>query len=226
MIGEERIRAHPQASRKLVDLCGRVPLALCVAGARLAARSKWPVSEMVDAMVHERGRLAALRMEDVMAVRSALDISYGALPAGAARMYRLMGLWPGVDFDSGVAAATAVVSRADAKRVLGTLTDANLLDDTAGGQYRFHDLTRLHAHELAHQDRIRSRPGTRRSAGCSTGAWPRGSASLTVTPYRANGTCLKLRYQPASRSGSRVQARRSTGSTSELPNVLAAARWR
>ena len=225
MIGEERIRAHPQASRKLVDLCGHVPLALCVAGARLAARSKWPVSEMVDAMVHERGRLAALRMEDVMAVRSALDISYGALPAGAARMYRLMGLWPGVDFDSGVAAATAVVSRADAKRVLGTLTDANLLDDTAGGRYRFHDLTRLHAHELAHQ--AESEP-TRDEAIRRMLDWclaATGSASLTVTPYRANGdVILSLRYQPAEPLRFASSSAALDWLDQELPNVLAAAR--
>ncbi len=225
MIGEERTRAHPQASRKLVDLCGRVPLALCVAGARLAARSKWPVSEMVDAMVHERERLAALRIENVMAVRSALDISYGALPAGAARMYRLMGLWPGADFDSGVAAATAVVPRADAKRVLGTLTDANLLDDTAGGRYRFHDLTRLHAHELAHQaesEPAREEAIRRMLDWCLAAT---GSASLTVTPYRANGdVILSLRYQPAEPLRFASASAALDWLDHELPNVLAAAR--
>ena len=64
-------------------------------------------------------------------------------------MYRTMALYPGTHFDSSLAAATASVSRPEAKRLLGVLTDANMLDDVKGGRYRFHDLTRLHARELA-----------------------------------------------------------------------------
>lgn len=112
-IGSDRALAEPHAARELVELCGRLPLALCIAGARLAARSRWPVSEMTEAMMHERERLAALTMEEDMPVRTALDLSYGALPTEAARLYRLMGLFPGSHFDSGVAAAIAAVPRAD-----------------------------------------------------------------------------------------------------------------
>jgi tetratricopeptide (TPR) repeat protein len=180
---------------------------------------------MVDAMVHERGRLAALRMEDDMAVRSALDISYGALPADAARMYRLMSLWPGVHFDSGVAAATALVSRADAKRLLGTLADANLLDDTSGSRYRFHDLTRLHAHEMAHQAEPEParEDAIRRMLDWYLAAT--GSASLTVTPYRGEGDLvLSLRYQPTEPLRFASSGAALDWLDHELPNVLAAAR--
>ena len=225
MIGDDRIRAHPHAASQLVELCARVPLAICVAGARLAARSRWPVSEMVDAMVHERGRLAALRMEDDMAVRSTLDISYGALPADAARMYRLMSLWPGVHFDSGVAAAAALVSRADAKRQLGTLADANLLDDTSGSRYRFHDLTRLHAHEMAHQAEPESarEEAIRRMLDWYLAAT--GSASLIVTPYRGEGDIvLSLRYHPTEPLRFASSGAALDWLDRELPNVLAAAR--
>ena len=223
MIGDDRVRAQPHAARQLVELCARVPLAICVAGARLAARSRWPVSEMVDAMVHERERLAALRMEDDMAVRSALDVSYGALPAGAARMYRLLSLFPGLQFDSGVAAATATVSRADAKRLLGTLTDANLLDDTVGG-YRFHDLTRLHARELAEQ----AEPGSAREEAVRRMLdWylaTAGSASLTVTPYRRkDDLVLDVRYQPAETVRFASSGAALEWLDRELPNVVATA---
>jgi hypothetical protein len=94
IIGVDRTRAAPHVARELIELCGRLPLAVCVAGARLTARSKWPISEMVEAMTLERGRLAALRTEDDMAVRGALAISYSGLPAEAARVYRLMGFSP------------------------------------------------------------------------------------------------------------------------------------
>jgi tetratricopeptide (TPR) repeat protein len=225
MIGNDRLHAHPHAARQLVELCARVPLAICVAGARLAARSRWPVSEMVDAMVHERERLAALRMEDDMAVRSALDVSYSALPTEAARMYRLLGLFPGTHFDSGVAAATATVSRADAKRLLGRLTDANLLDDTSGGRYRFHDLTRLHARDLAEQTEPESarEEAIRRMLDWYLAA--AGTASLTVTAYRKEGDLvLDIRYPPAEPLRFASSGAALEWLDRELPNVLAAAR--
>jgi tetratricopeptide (TPR) repeat protein len=224
-IGGDRARAEPHAARELVELCERLPLALVVAGARLAARSRWPVSEMVDAMAYERERLAALRMEDDMAVRGALDISYRGLAPEVARVYRLVGLFPGTRFDSGVAAATAAIPRADAKRLLGALTDANLLDDVSGGQYRFHSLTRLHAREMAdqHETTAARDEAVRRMLDWFLAV--AGGASLTVTPYRADGDLiLDIQYPPA-------EPLRFSGSGTalewldrELPNVLAAAR--
>jgi tetratricopeptide (TPR) repeat protein len=225
IMGDDRAQAAPHTARELIELCGRLPLAVCVAGARLAARSKWPISEMVEAMTLERERLAALRMEDDMAVRGALDISYRGLPAEAARIYRLMGLFPGTHFDSGVAAATAAVPRADAKRLLGMLTDANLLDDTSGSQYRFHDLTRLHAREMAdrHESATARDEAIRRMLDWFLATV--GGASLTVTPYRrGRDLVLDIRYQPSE------LFRFASASTAlewldhELPNVLAAAR--
>lgn len=151
-LGDDRTQLEPEASRELVELCGGLPLAICVAGARLAARPQWLIREMVDALALERQRLAALTMEGHTAVRASLDLSYRALAPAEARMYRLMGLYPGTVFGSGMAAATAAVSNSEARRLLGVLVDANLLDDAAFGQYRLHDLTRLHAQEAAESD--------------------------------------------------------------------------
>lgn len=225
IIGTDRTQAAPHVARELIELCGGLPLAVCVAGARLAARSKWPISEMVEAMTLERERLAALSMEDDMAVRGALDISYNGLPTEAARAYRLMSLFPGTHFDSGVTAATIAMPRVKAKQLLGVLTDANLLDDASGGQYRFHDLTRLHAREMAEQHE----PTTARDEAIRRMLdWflaTTGSASLTATPYRKETDLVfDIRYQPAE------APRFATTSTAlewldrELPNVLAAAR--
>jgi tetratricopeptide (TPR) repeat protein len=224
-IGSERALAEPHAASELVELCGGVPLALCVAGGRLAARSHWPISEKVEAMTHERERLAALRIEGDVAVRGALDVSYATLPAEAARVYRLMGLFPGTHFDSAVTAATVAVPRSAAKRLLGTLADANLLDDTAGGQYRFHDLTRLHAREMT--EREEPEPA-RDEAVRRMLDWfldTAGRASLVVTPYRGDSDLvIDTRYPPAE------PLRFASATTAldwldrELPNMLAAAR--
>jgi tetratricopeptide (TPR) repeat protein len=115
------------------------------------------------------------------------------------------------------------VSRADAKRLLGTLTDANLLDDTVGG-YRFHDLTRLHARELAEQ----AEPGSAREEAVRRMLdWylaTAGSASLTVTPYRRNDDLvLDVRYQPAEAVRFASSGAALEWLDRELPNVVAAA---
>jgi tetratricopeptide (TPR) repeat protein len=222
-IGDDRARAEPHAAHELVELCGRLPLAVCVAGARLAARSRWPVSEMVQTMAQERERLAALTMEGDMAVHSALDVSYGALPPTIRRMYRLMGLFPGTYFESGVAAAAAEVPRADARRMLEVLTDANLLDEAADCQYRFHDLTRLHAREMAdrHDPAAARDEAIRRMLDWFLAATS--SACRLILPYRMD-VVTDLRYSPVeplrfpSPNGALEWLDR------ELPNVMAVAR--
>jgi tetratricopeptide (TPR) repeat protein len=149
-LGSDRIGGEMAAARRLVELCARFPIALSVAAARLATRPHWPLTDMVEALSHERQRLNELAAEDDMTIRAALAQSYKSLsPPGAARLYRLLGLFPGATFDGAAAAATAALPRAEARRLLGVLADANLLDDVPGGGYRFHDLTRLHARETA-----------------------------------------------------------------------------
>lgn len=185
-LGDDRASAEPHAARDLVGHCAGVPLAVCVVGARLAARSRWRLAEMVRALEQERRRLAALAMEDDMAVRPALDVSYRSLDPAAASMYRVMGLFPGSRFGSGVAAAAASVSEGEAKRLLGILTDANLLDDADGGRYRFHDLTRLHAKGMAEREETATTTAARRMTDWYLAAVT--SAGQAVTPYRRDQT--------------------------------------
>ncbi|MEU4829930.1 tetratricopeptide repeat protein [Streptosporangium sp. NPDC023615] len=184
-VGDDRVRGEPEAAGELVELCARLPLALCVAAARLATRPHRPLSEMVEALAHERRRLSELSVEDDMTIRAALMLSYqGLSPREAARLYRLLGLFPGPTFDSRAVAATAGLPRVQARHLLEVLTDANLLDDVPGGRYRFHDLTRLHARELAEQlDSGTTREETVRRAldWFLHTAW---SASRIVLPYR------------------------------------------
>ena len=222
-MGDERVLAQPHAARELVELCAGLPLALCVSGARLAARSRWPVSEMVEAMAHERERLAALRMEDDIPVHSALHVSYSALPADAARLYRLMGLFPGTHFDSAVAAATAAVPRAQAKQLLGVLTDANLLDDAAGSQYRFHDLTRLHAREMAERE---EQAAARAEAIRRLLDWflaAAVAAGRAVMPYRTD-VAPDICHPPAEPARFAGPSGALDWLDRELPNVIASAR--
>ncbi|WP_210591503.1 NB-ARC domain-containing protein [Streptomyces sp. GESEQ-35] len=152
-LADGRVAAQPDAARRLVELCAGLPLAVRVAGARLAARPERRITTMVRALAEERDRLDALAIEGDHDVRAALDLSYQALPPVAARLYRLLGLHPGPEFSSSVAAALcAEGAEGDAVASLETLHDASLLLDAGDERHRFHDLVRLHATTKAQED--------------------------------------------------------------------------
>ncbi|WP_324797551.1 NB-ARC domain-containing protein [Streptomyces cyaneofuscatus] len=152
-LADGRVAAQPEEARALVLLCAGLPLAVRIAGARLAARPRQGITAMVRALSEEHERLEALAIEGDHDVRAALDLSYQGLPPAAARLYRLLGLHPGREFGGPVARALLGEEAVDA---LDALYDANLLVDVAeasgGERYRFHDLVRLHAAARAAQD--------------------------------------------------------------------------
>ncbi|MFJ8843742.1 ATP-binding protein [Streptomyces cyaneofuscatus] len=152
-LADGRVAAQPEEARALVLLCAGLPLAVRIAGARLAARPRQGITAMVRALSEEHERLEALAIEGDHDVRAALDLSYQGLPPAAARLYRLLGLHPGREFGGPVARALLGEEAVDA---LDALYDANLLVDVAeasgGERYRFHDLVRLHAAARAAED--------------------------------------------------------------------------
>ncbi|MEU7580307.1 tetratricopeptide repeat protein [Streptomyces sp. NPDC041068] len=148
-LADDRVATQREEAYELVELCAGLPLAVRVAGARLAARPRRRITSMVRALAGEHDRLEALAIEGDHNVRAALDLSYQALQPSAARLYRLLGLHPGPDFAS--PAASAALGE-DAEEALDALHTANLLVDTGEDRYRFHDLVRLHATEKARED--------------------------------------------------------------------------
>ncbi|WP_399891013.1 ATP-binding protein [Streptomyces sp. BBFR51] len=150
-----RVGEQPEDARALVELCAGLPLAVRVAGARLATRPGRRISTMVRALGEERRRLEALAIDGDHDVLATLDVSYRALPRPAARLYRLLGLHPGREFDGSVAAALCATGEDDdggAADSLDVLHDASLLVEAAGERHRFHDLVRLHAAAKAVED--------------------------------------------------------------------------
>jgi len=150
-IGHERATKDTASTSSLVRLCAGLPIALAMAGARLATRPRWPVRRIVDELAQEHRRLTALGREGV-SVQSALDLSYRALDAAAARCYRAVGLHPGAEFGMPVVAAALDEDEDEAAALLDTLVEASLLDEGADGRFRPHDLLRLHARRVADAD--------------------------------------------------------------------------
>ncbi|GAA2213519.1 hypothetical protein GCM10009850_089820 [Nonomuraea monospora] len=127
--------------REVVERCGRLPLAVCVAGARLRAHATWSARQLLDLLAVDRlGELRAGRHD----VAAALDLSYAGLAAGERRAYRMLGAF-GAVFDVHEAAASLGTTAARAARLLEGLLDVHLLREIAPGRYQPHDLVRDHA---------------------------------------------------------------------------------
>ncbi|GHJ52183.1 XRE family transcriptional regulator [Nonomuraea sp. TT08I-71] len=142
--GPARLAAEPDAAVELARACGMLPIALRVAGGRLASRPDWTVRAAVDRLADQRHRLDRLRVGDV-AVRASFDLSYQELSPGSARVFRLLALLPGGDFGVPAAAVLIGADEADVEDAVHDLVDGNLVQTSADGRYRYHDLLRLYA---------------------------------------------------------------------------------
>jgi len=148
-----RAAAEPAEAAAIVGLCGYLPLAVRIAGARLTARSSWRLAHLVGMLRDERRRLDQLAAGD-LAVRASLALSYDGLDEPARRLFRLLGGFDAADFPAWLAAAVLEVRLEEANAQVEALVDAQLLasagTDPAGQvRYRFHDLVRLYARERA-----------------------------------------------------------------------------
>jgi DNA-binding SARP family transcriptional activator/Tfp pilus assembly protein PilF len=154
--GEGRLGDEPpDLVAELVELCGRLPLAIRIAAARLRSHPAWSLLHLVQRLRDQQRRLSELEAGQ-RSVTATLDLSYQHLGAGQQRAYRLLGQHPGPDIDPYAAAALLDSTLDDARRLLDQLLDAHLLQEPTPGRYRFHDLVRAHAALTTLADRAQS----------------------------------------------------------------------
>ncbi|MFE0461232.1 ATP-binding protein [Kitasatospora sp. NPDC058965] len=148
--GPHRIGAdQTDAVAELVELCGRLPLALRIAGARLRHRPALHVPDLVTQLRDATDRLVQLRDTD-RDVTAVFATSYARLPNAEQRLFRLLGLLPGDDIDAYAAANLADLGDVrTAEHLLESLLDHSLLLQHQAGRYRLHDLVRAYARTLA-----------------------------------------------------------------------------
>ncbi|GHF46895.1 DNA-binding SARP family transcriptional activator [Amycolatopsis bartoniae] len=161
MIGAERVEAERAHAEELVRLCGALPLALRIAGARLSLRPEAPLSALAQRLCDERTRLDELAVEG-MEVRASLSLTYQGLSPLAQKALRCTVLLPRTGFSP--CALGAVTDGSDGERLVEALTANALLeprgvDDTGAARYRTHDLVALYARDLATDDDLE--PGLR-----------------------------------------------------------------
>ncbi|MFC4030059.1 ATP-binding protein [Streptomyces polygonati] len=149
-IGQERCAAEPAAAARIVELCGRLPLAVALVAARLDSAPRLTLEAVARELRELEGGLEAFTDADTMDVRAAFSWSYTALAADTARLFRLLSVHPGPETSLHAAASLAGETPVHTRRRLRELVHANLLSETPDGHYTLHDLVRAYAGELAH----------------------------------------------------------------------------
>jgi tetratricopeptide (TPR) repeat protein/transcriptional regulator with XRE-family HTH domain len=147
VIGDSRADAETPALRVLAEECGHLPLALRIAGERVAAHPHRPLGELVEELTAEQRRLDALAMDDAIPVREVFEWSFRDLGDAEARVFQLLALHPGANVSVAAVAALAGTPTVQTRRVMETLSDFHLLNAVPGGRYQFHDLLRHYATE-------------------------------------------------------------------------------
>ncbi|MEV6346319.1 helix-turn-helix domain-containing protein [Actinoplanes sp. NPDC051851] len=162
--------ADPRAAAQVeavARLCGHLPLALRIAGNRLATRPAWTVESLVARLTDADRRLANLSTGD-LGVAAAFALSHAQLSVPARGLFRRLAHVPGVDFAAPVAAVLTENGPDDAADGLDELVDLGLLQQSGPERYRFHDLIRLFAQERL---RIEEPAGTRAATAKRMADW-------------------------------------------------------
>ncbi|MFI9530458.1 ATP-binding protein [Micromonospora rosaria] len=194
---DDRVLSRVDQAAEIVEYCGGLPLAVRIAGARLAARPAWRLAHLAALLGDERRRLDRLATGD-LAVRASLALSYRELDEEPRRLFRLLAHFDLPDFPTWLAALVLDCPFEQAAEHVETLVDAQLLtvagaDAADQVRYRFHDLVRLFAVESAADD----------SEEAVTQALVRGFGGWIVLAERLvpaiPGPCFALISSPAPR---------------------------
>ncbi|ONI86414.1 hypothetical protein ALI144C_10830 [Actinosynnema sp. ALI-1.44] len=159
LVGDGRLVAADPSVRRIVELCGGLPLALRIVGTKLRSRSHLTAAALAARLEDERTRLDELVGGD-REIRASFLLSYDSLDADHQRAFRLLALMPDNGLPPWAAAAVLDVDFRTSERLVEDLVDVNLLEATPG-RYRYHDLLRLYAQEKLATDDERDAARTR-----------------------------------------------------------------
>ncbi|ONI78614.1 SARP family transcriptional regulator [Actinosynnema sp. ALI-1.44] len=178
IIGRARVSAEHADAVRIAEACGNLPLALRIAGTRLALRPNMRLGLLADRLEDEGRRLDELEVSDLQ-VRASLTLSYAALKPAAQVALRRLGLINTGDLpewriltllDNCSLRSTTSTTTGSSEGSMGTdvsvveeLVESGLLeptgtDETGEPRYRLHDLVRVFALERAQlEDSARER---------------------------------------------------------------------
>lgn len=132
----------------VVRLCGHLPLAIQLVGNRFRHRTAWSGADLVARLAEDHRRLREIRAEN-REIAAAFDLSFRDLGPRQQHAFRVLGLSPGPDLTADAAAALLGIGREEADALLDGIVDHHLITEHRGGRYRYHDLIRMYAVQLA-----------------------------------------------------------------------------
>ena len=170
-----RAEADWAGLRALAERCSRLPLALRLAAELASLRPGADLSDLAGELADRRQRLQLLDVggdDPRTAIRAVFSWSYQRLDADQAYAFRLLGLYPGPDFDPPAVAALTGFPAEQARFLVEALHRAYLIQRSAGGRYRMLGLLQAYAAERAHDlddDATRTAALTRLREHCCHG---------------------------------------------------------
>jgi transcriptional regulator with XRE-family HTH domain/tetratricopeptide (TPR) repeat protein len=138
--------APTRAIADIVRACGKLPLALTIAAARL--RTGTTAEELSESLTSSPDRLEEIQ-DGERSLVAAFDVSYRGLPEGARGTFARLGLFPGDDWTADHVMVLDESSLPAAIRGLERLLGGRLVDRGPDGRYRFHDLVAAYARRAA-----------------------------------------------------------------------------
>lgn len=223
--GRDRVAAEPDATAAIVELCGLLPLAVCVGAARLAAHPEWTLEDFRIRLAEVRGRLDELTVGD-LDVRASIALSHHALDPPLRRLFRRLGLLASPDWPAWVANE---LHHEPADRLLDRLVEAHLVeslgrDPVGQPRYRMHDLIAAFARErlLAEEE-----PGERAQATdrVVSGWLALASDADELVPHGTQYSTALHRPAPPAGAGAAIRAVHDSPDEwfqVELPNLVTA----
>ncbi|MFC9940204.1 tetratricopeptide repeat protein [Nocardiopsis alba] len=130
---------------RLIELCGRLPLALEIAAAYLKRNPRLTPDRMADRLEKAASRVDKLADPDrgvgkERALRAVFDTSLEHLDRGEAEVFLLVASTPGPTLSTASAAVLTDLPFEEVEEVLEELTAAHLLTQPAAGRWGVHDL--------------------------------------------------------------------------------------
>lgn len=143
-----RLEVDPAATSAVIRLCGGLPLALRIAASRFSRRPAWTMAHLADLLRNPGGRERTFAV-DGRSVAGVIALSHHGLTQSWQRLFRLLGLVPGPDFDARAVAALTGLPVSEADEALDALFEHNLLLQRGPDRYCLHDLVRDCARGMA-----------------------------------------------------------------------------
>ncbi|HEX5406933.1 MAG TPA: tetratricopeptide repeat protein [Pseudonocardiaceae bacterium] len=136
---------------RIVDRCGRLPLAIRIAAARYQSNPVWTLADLDERLADSKTLFHELD-DGERSVHGAFQLSWDGLPEDQRLLLALCTLHPGNDVDAQTAGALADVPVGRAQRLLDRLHTAHLLVPQPGARYQCHDLLRVFAAQTGLRD--------------------------------------------------------------------------